>query len=87
MPEKLFDIQNLPGYYGNFMRWWRPNGEGYTSNLDDAWKVTEEKAREICRCRTSEDIPRDAELMDRLAQRAVSIDSVWADERKKGIRK
>lgn len=37
-PE-LYYIQDTRTYVGNSVMWWRPNGDGYTSNLDDAWKV------------------------------------------------
>ncbi len=54
--EPLYYIQNI-GYQGNCMKFWRPEGKGYTVNLFEAWKVTKEKADEICRSRPQEDIP------------------------------
>jgi hypothetical protein len=35
--------------------WWRVDGKGYTQNLDEAWRVTGDKARQICRDRPTED--------------------------------
>jgi hypothetical protein len=52
----LYYIQNR-GYCGNCLRWWKDGGHGYTSNLDEAWKVSKERAEEICRSRPEEDIP------------------------------
>ncbi len=50
-----FYIQNL-GTIGNCLRWWRPSGNGYTYNLDEAGVFTEEKARALCAGRPKEDI-------------------------------
>jgi hypothetical protein len=35
----LYYIQDTRSYCGNSVMWWRVNGEGYTSNLAEAWKV------------------------------------------------
>ena len=51
-----FYIQNV-GTVGNCVRWWKPGGNGYTCNLDEAGLFTQEKAREYCASRPAEDIP------------------------------
>jgi len=55
--QDLYYIQHK-GFCGNSLFWWRTGGHGYTSNLDEAWKVTKEEAEEICRVRRGEDIAR-----------------------------
>ncbi len=37
--DDLYYIQDTRTYTGNSVMWWCVNGEGYTSNLDKAWKV------------------------------------------------
>ena len=51
--------------------WWRPDGQGYTRNLDEAWKVDAVKAQQICRSRPTEDFARDAQDMEAQAVRHV----------------
>jgi len=43
--ETKYYIQDTRTYCGNSVMWWRINGCGYTSNLDEAWKVTKEQAK------------------------------------------
>jgi hypothetical protein len=52
----LYYIQNI-GYCGNCLKWWRENGNGYTDDLRQAWKVSKEQATQICNSRPKEDIP------------------------------
>ena len=59
----LFYIENVRAG-GDCCVWWRPEGKGYTRNLDEAWKVDEERAREICRSRPNEDFMRSAADVD-----------------------
>ncbi len=66
----LFYIQNS-GYCGNSLRWWRVDGGGYTSDLNQAWKVSREEAESICRSRPEEDYPRAVADMDAIAERHV----------------
>ena len=49
-------IQNA-GYCGNCLRFWRPDGHGYTLNLEEAWIVGKAQAEAICSSRPTEDIP------------------------------
>jgi hypothetical protein len=51
----LFYIQNR-GFCGNCLSWWRPDGNGYTCDLRDAWKVPYEEAKRICRMRQGMDV-------------------------------
>lgn len=37
---QFYYIQDSRSYLGNSVRWWRERGEGYTTNLDQAMKVT-----------------------------------------------
>jgi len=39
MDDELYYIQDTRTYTGNSVMWWRENGDGYTSNVDEAWKV------------------------------------------------
>lgn len=71
----LFYIQTT-GIVGNCAMFWRPNGKGYTTNLDDAWKVSEAAARRICETRPMEDIPRPVTVVNSLAARHVHIDDL-----------
>jgi len=50
MTEELYYIQNR-GYQGNCLIFWRPEGKGYTSRIDDAGKYTREEAERICKGR------------------------------------
>ena len=71
--ENLYYIQNT-GYCGNFLKFWRPDGHGYTLDLNDAWLVPFEQAKKICRSRPTEDIPILKELAELASQRAVNIE-------------
>ena len=66
IPPSMFYIQNK-GYCGNYMKWWRPDGKGYTADLRDAWKVTREQADDICRSRPTEDIAWPCPIVDSVA--------------------
>lgn len=52
--NRLFYIQDSRSYCGNSALWWRPNGGGYTTNLNEAWRVGRERAESICRCRDTD---------------------------------
>lgn len=43
MPE-LYYIQDTRQCVGNCALWWKKDGQGYTCNLAEAWKVPLEKA-------------------------------------------
>lgn len=80
MSEELYYIQNT-GFTGNCLKWWRPDGKGYTLNLDDAWKVSRDKAAAICHDRPKEDIPHVVALIDSLATRHVNCEALRAHKR------
>lgn len=44
-PEPLYFIQCTEGSVGNEAIWWRPDGAGYTTNLAEAGKYSEARAR------------------------------------------
>jgi len=43
--EPLFYIQDRRSIVGNCVSWWRPNGGGYTTELDEAGLYPASKAR------------------------------------------
>lgn len=45
-PEALYYIQNR-GYSGNCLRWWKEGYNGYTSNLNEAARVTLDEAKRL----------------------------------------
>ncbi len=80
-PARRYYIQNTKGYCGNSVIWWREGGHGYTSDLAKAWKVTKEKADEICAGRRpTEDIAWAADEIDRMAQRHMDMQELPAKE-------
>jgi len=72
---ELFYIHNV-STCENCMRFWRVNGGGYTVDLDDAWKVTYEKAKSICQDRPKEDFAYPVALVDSLAERHIDIQAL-----------
>lgn len=45
----MYYIQNTnAGYLGNAIIFWAKDRRGYTANLDNAHKFTEEEAKQIC---------------------------------------
>ncbi len=40
-------IQDTRSYLGDAVMWWRPNGEGYTSDIDAAGEYEEEHAMRL----------------------------------------
>jgi hypothetical protein len=68
----LYYIQST-GFVGDSLLWWRPDGKGYTTNLDQAWKVTREKAEEICKTRPEEDFMWPSDVVDSLASRHCAV--------------
>ena len=87
--EPLFCIQNKKGSgcVGNSILFWRVDGCGYTVDLDEAWKVSKERADEICRSRPKEDFPVSYELLDSLAKRHVDIQALHSANEAKKTRK
>ena len=73
----LFYIQNK-GFCGDCLKWWKPNGHGYTLDLDRAWQVDQEKAANICRNRPKQDIAWPCKLIDEIAARHVNSETLNA---------
>lgn len=71
----LFYIQNK-GFCGNCLRWWKTEGQGYTLDLDSAWKVTKAEAESICRSRPKEDIAWPVATIDAIAHRHVNAEKM-----------
>lgn len=69
----LYYIENRK-MVGNCAMFWRENGSGYTCDLDNAWRVTLEKARNVCRDRPMEDFPRPCAEVEAASTRHVSVD-------------
>ena len=65
--DGFYYIQNR-GYEGNCLKWWRVDGHGYTVDLREAWKVSREKALNICADRPTEDIAWPAEIVEKHVQ-------------------
>ena len=63
MEEKLYYIQTA-GYVGDAMLWWKPEGRGYTTEIDKAGKFTEEKMREIINNRLNVDFAWECDYID-----------------------
>lgn len=51
---KTYFIQDTRQFVGNAVLWWRVDGCGYTTELDEAWEVDEQKARSIERSRDTD---------------------------------
>lgn len=75
MEDELYYIQNV-GYCGNCLRWWKPNGHGYTMNLNEAWKLNSEQADRICKSRPKEDIRHLVSLIDKLSERHLNCEAL-----------
>jgi hypothetical protein len=48
-PEPELFYLRTRGYIGNGLVWWRPNSQGYTSDLKQAGKYAREEALSICK--------------------------------------
>jgi hypothetical protein len=64
----MYYIENIRSG-GDCCIWWRVNGEGYTRDLNDAWKIDETLARRICGNRPEQDVMRVADEVDAKAVR------------------
>lgn len=70
MSEPLFVIENIR--QGSDCRiFWRTDGNGYTRILDEAWQLSEARARDICKSRPQEDIAQPFDVMAKNAVRHV----------------
>jgi len=53
---KYYYIWNKSNYNTDYALFWRENSEGYTTNLLEAGKYTEEDANRICKLRRGQDV-------------------------------
>jgi hypothetical protein len=67
---ELFYIQDTRGCW-NCLLWWCPDGQGYTTDIDKAWKVDSAEAARICRMRPGQDVAWPAHLVEQVARRHV----------------
>lgn len=75
MENKDYYIQN--GYVGNTMLFWRKNGDGYTTNLDEAGIWDEESAKTICANRNKNNRAWPISYIDKIA--SLQVDTQRAD--------
>jgi ABC-type branched-subunit amino acid transport system ATPase component len=52
--EPTYYIQDTRSYVGNSVLWWRENGQGYTTDFDDAGVYSEAESARICKNRATE---------------------------------
>jgi hypothetical protein len=83
MSEPLFYISNRQPV-GNCVMWWKFDGQGYTCNLEQAWKVPESRALAICRHRPDMDKAHPVELVQQAARRHVDWQILRAVEDRHG---
>lgn len=71
----MFLIESLEhGPIGNSRVWWRPRSCGYTTDLDDAGRYTEEQARRIVEGARGNEVAWPVELVETAASRHVRSD-------------
>lgn len=69
---KLYYIRNVREV-GNCVRWWRPDGAGYTVDLSKAWKVPRDRAESICHDRPREDFAYEVGAVDAITEQHVDM--------------
>lgn len=70
--EPLFYLQDTRQYVGNCPMWWRPEGKGYTTRLDEAWKMTRAAAFGQQAARET-DVPWPCEQIDALLRPTIDM--------------
>lgn len=53
-PGGLFYIQDTRQYVGNNVLWWKPDGNGYTTNIAEAGKYTRDQAKSLMESRDTD---------------------------------
>lgn len=77
--QKLYYIQRIGEYLGNALTWWRPNGCGYTANINDAGKYDAKYASQIINTSTR-DVAWTCDYIDNnLKARITIIDAQYID--------
>lgn len=79
IPGEMVYIQHR-GFVGNCLMWWAKGGHGYTTDLEQAWCVTEQHAAGICKSRPEQDKARPVRIVDALASRHVHCERVGVRE-------
>lgn len=79
--ENLYYIRK-EGYLGNALIWWGKDGNGYTCDIKQAGKYTQEQAKNICQ--RPQDSAYECSYIDNLieAQKLI-IDCQYVDESKR----
>jgi hypothetical protein len=70
--DGLYYLQDSRSYVGNCPQWWCPDGRGYTTRLDEAWRMTKEQAEAQHRSRKT-DIPWPCAVIDPLRHPTVDM--------------
>lgn len=79
--EKMYYVRN-EGYLGNALIWWKKGCNGYTCDIRDAHKFTEEEAESTCK--RPQDTAYDCDYIDNLLEsHKLIIDSQYVDENKR----
>lgn len=76
--EELFYIASPYGPCGNCISWWAVNGNGYTTDLNKAWKVSHVKAAQVVAAQRGDKAYAVA-VVDRIALRHVDIQTLAID--------
>lgn len=84
MPDSsLCYVQDSRSYVGNCPLWWRPEGKGYTTNLDEAGRYTFDEAMRMHEIRST-DIPWFCREIDPLRRATVDCQYMPRDTRDQG---
>jgi hypothetical protein len=70
----MYVIQDTRHFVGDSVVWWRKNGKGYTTNLDEAGEYEEEEALSIGRSRET-DKPIPLHIAVKCVQRLATVDA------------
>lgn len=70
--EKAYYVQDKRNYVGNSVIWWALNGNGYTTNLDQAQKYTKKEVQTFINGRET-DVIWDSEHVESVVKRHVDM--------------
>ncbi len=73
--EELYYIQDTRSYCGNSCYWWRVDGQGYTTNLAEAWRVPRHEAEQIVHYRPDIDKAWPCSVIDAKSKTITHLDS------------
>ena len=80
--EELYYLQDSRTYVGNSMLFWRKNGAGYSTKLDQCEVFTKDKAFKLHKDRST-DIPILKSVIDKIATRQVDVQDLYMENEKK----